>query len=238
MKYLIVNGDDFGASGGINRGVAEAHRNGILTSASLMVDMPRAAEAAEMSRQLPALGVGLHAVFTSEDGMPLIDFSDIRLCRDELLRQAQRFERLMGRPPTHLDSHHNIHRDGRLLPVFVAVSRERDLPLREHSAARYFSSFYGQWEDGETHLEQISVQMLSQMLETELRSTVTEFGCHPGYCDAEFATSYSSERKAEVTTLCDPRIRQKVAALGSRLIHFGQLKEAVSEAATRAAVVL
>ena len=46
MKYLIVNGDDFGAGHGINRGIIEAHRDGILTSTSFMVDMPGAEEAA------------------------------------------------------------------------------------------------------------------------------------------------------------------------------------------------
>ena len=40
MKYLIVNGDDFGASRGINRGILEAHQDGILTSTSLFVDRP------------------------------------------------------------------------------------------------------------------------------------------------------------------------------------------------------
>ena len=46
MRYLIVNGDDFGLSPGVSRGIIEAHRHGILTSTSLMVDRP-AAEAGE-----------------------------------------------------------------------------------------------------------------------------------------------------------------------------------------------
>src|SRR5205823_2526669 len=60
MKYLIVNGDDFGATPGINRGIIEAHQQGILTSASLMVDAPSAEEAVALSRSAPALSVGLH----------------------------------------------------------------------------------------------------------------------------------------------------------------------------------
>jgi predicted glycoside hydrolase/deacetylase ChbG (UPF0249 family) len=46
MKYCIVNGDDFGASRGINRGIVEAHCHGVLTSTSLMVNMPATEEAA------------------------------------------------------------------------------------------------------------------------------------------------------------------------------------------------
>ena len=49
MKSLIVNGDDFGASQGINLGILEAHEKGILTSASLMVDMPASTDARSAS---------------------------------------------------------------------------------------------------------------------------------------------------------------------------------------------
>ena len=51
QKVCIVNGDDFGASAGINRGVIEAHTNGILTSASLMINMPGTAEAIELAQK-------------------------------------------------------------------------------------------------------------------------------------------------------------------------------------------
>jgi hopanoid biosynthesis associated protein HpnK len=57
---LIVNADDFGRSKSINQAVIEAHRNGILTTASLMVNEPSAENAAELARQNPKLGVGLH----------------------------------------------------------------------------------------------------------------------------------------------------------------------------------
>ena len=50
MKYVIVNGDDFGASHGINLGILEAHQRGILTSTSLMVDTPWSEEAALLSK--------------------------------------------------------------------------------------------------------------------------------------------------------------------------------------------
>ena len=62
MKNLIVNADDFGASHGVNLGVIEAHRNGILTSASMMVDAAGSAEAGRISARHPDLGVGLHVV--------------------------------------------------------------------------------------------------------------------------------------------------------------------------------
>jgi hopanoid biosynthesis associated protein HpnK len=59
-RRLIVNADDFGASAGVNQAVIRAHREGILTTASLMVNEPGLAEAVRLARETPRLGVGLH----------------------------------------------------------------------------------------------------------------------------------------------------------------------------------
>ena len=57
---LIVNADDFGRSRSINEAVIRAHREGILTTASLMVNEPACAEAVALAKENPRLGVGLH----------------------------------------------------------------------------------------------------------------------------------------------------------------------------------
>src|SRR5215831_16574626 len=62
VKTLIVNADDLGVSREVNAAVAKAHREGILTSASLMVAEAHRDEAARLARENPALDVGLHAV--------------------------------------------------------------------------------------------------------------------------------------------------------------------------------
>jgi hopanoid biosynthesis associated protein HpnK len=59
-RRLIVNADDFGRSESINLAVLRAHREGILTTASLMVNEPAAGEAVRLARENPRLGVGLH----------------------------------------------------------------------------------------------------------------------------------------------------------------------------------
>ncbi len=59
-RRLIVNADDFGRSASINRAVIRAHREGILTTASLMTNEPAFAEAVALARENPGLGVGLH----------------------------------------------------------------------------------------------------------------------------------------------------------------------------------
>ena len=226
MRYLIVNGDDFGASRGVNRGILEAHDRGILTSASLMVDMPGAQEAAILAREAPELCVGLH-LDLCDKGRDPVDLQDQDACRAELARQLTSFQELLGRLPTHLDSHHNVHRRPGLRPLFLDLARRHALPLREHSPARYFSSFYGRW-GGETHLEQVSIDALSRMLRDEIGDGVTELGCHPGYVDPELHSDYSVEREAELRTLCDPAAREILAELGFRLIGFRDLPSARS----------
>jgi hopanoid biosynthesis associated protein HpnK len=59
-RRLIVNADDFGRSASINQAVIRAHREGILTTASLMVNEPAFEEAVALARENPTLGVGLH----------------------------------------------------------------------------------------------------------------------------------------------------------------------------------
>ena len=222
MRYLIVNADDFGASRGINRGIVEAHRHGILTSASLLVNTPWSEEAALLSRALPDLSVGLHLHVINAGRQPAVASVDADHCGAELQRQFLRFQELMGHPPTHLDSHHNIHRDPRLLPYCLDLARHYGLPLREHSRVRYFSKFYGQW-GGETHLEQISVESLVRMLETDIPEGVTELSCHPGYVDLDFSSGYSAERETELRSLCDPIIRQVLTVRDIQLASFRDL---------------
>jgi predicted glycoside hydrolase/deacetylase ChbG (UPF0249 family) len=222
VKYLIVNADDFGASRSINRGILQTHRHGILTSTSLLVYGAASREAAELGRDAPELSVGLHVDLGKELNESTAESSG-RL-REALGEQFSRFQELMGRPPTHLDSHHNVHRDPRALLQFLDAAQDYGLPLREHSMVRYFPKFYGQW-GGETHLEQISVENLTRMLETEIQDGVTELSCHPGYEDPDYPTGYSAEREIEIRTLCDPRARQALAQRMIRLISYHDLAQ-------------
>jgi hopanoid biosynthesis associated protein HpnK len=70
MKQLVVTADDFGLAREVNEAVEEAHRNGILTAASLMVSGVAAADAVRRARAMPSLRVGLHIVLV--DGRPIL----------------------------------------------------------------------------------------------------------------------------------------------------------------------
>jgi len=69
LRNLIINADDLGWTEGVNRGIAEAHRNGIVTSASLLANGAAFASGVELARTMPALGVGVH--LNLSDGEPV-----------------------------------------------------------------------------------------------------------------------------------------------------------------------
>ena len=126
-KWLIVNADDFGASAGVNRGIIEAHARGIVTSASFMVTGRAAAEAVELARDHPDLALGLHWDVGGEDERDF-DLRDHAAVRDEFRRQLECFHDMLGRPPTHLDSHRHAHREIRKL--FQELVEPLGVPLR------------------------------------------------------------------------------------------------------------
>ena len=219
MKYLIVNGDDFGATSGINRAMLEAHQEGILTSTSLFVDRPGSAEAARLAREAPALGVGLHAD---------LDSCAPGTVSHALRRQLARFEDLFGVPPTHLDSHHNVHRRPDVRPEVLAVAQERGLPVRDFSEVRYLPDFYGQ-QGGRTDLGQIGVDRLTALLRVDVSEGFTELGCHPGYVDSDLVSRYTIERECELRTLCDARVRETIRELGVVLVSFKDVPRLLAE---------
>ena len=143
MRSLIVNADDLGWTGGVNRGIAEAHRNGIVTSASLLANGGAFEDAVKTAGQLPGLGVGVH--LNLSNGKPAAPAGQIRSLLNEegefsggpenlLLRltagridprevetewDAQiRKVRAAGIRPTHLDGHKHVQ----MLPGLFGVA--------------------------------------------------------------------------------------------------------------------
>jgi hopanoid biosynthesis associated protein HpnK len=153
MKALIVNADDFGFSPEVNAAVLRAHREGILTSASLMVAEPHAGEAARIARENPGLDVGLHAVVCRGRSVlphaeiaPVVDaagqfpqnpvMAGLRwfFARDlhrrlaaELRAQVERHLELVGYL-NHIDGHLNFHVHPIVADILVDLAVEYKVP--------------------------------------------------------------------------------------------------------------
>ncbi|MHC4086870.1 MAG: carbohydrate deacetylase, partial [Planctomycetota bacterium] len=152
-RRIIINADDFGLCDGINEAVARAHSDGILTSATIMVNMPAAEKAVKIAKKLPSLGVGVHLNLT--EGWPiskdpcisrLLDsdgqfaHSPFKLSLLSLagnkIREAIRTELAAqiqwvidhGLKPTHLDSHNHIHSFPALFSIVCQSARSFQIP--------------------------------------------------------------------------------------------------------------
>jgi hopanoid biosynthesis associated protein HpnK len=153
MKRLIVNADDLGLTGGVNRGILDAHYYGAVTSASLMANGEAFEEAVAMSRRATRLSVGVHLNLTQ--GIPVSPPSavpslvDARgrlyltpgrlLCRlitrrinlreIELELQEQIVKVLRaGIIPTHLDGHKHIHILPGISGIVIRLAQEFGIP--------------------------------------------------------------------------------------------------------------
>jgi predicted glycoside hydrolase/deacetylase ChbG (UPF0249 family) len=232
-RYVIANADDFGMSRGVNEGVLRAHREGIVTSASLLVRWPAAREAAQASRDNPRLSLGLHAdlgewAFQNDTWMSLysvVSLDDAGSIRSELMRQLESFCQLVGTQPSHLDSHQHVHCHEPARSMFIELAVELGIPLRQHSpVVRHCGSFYGQTGKGEPLAGAISVESLRRIL-SELPSGISELSCHPGSGEA-LNTMYAEERLEETETLCDASIRHHAEEQGIEFISFWDISDA------------
>ena len=229
MKRLVVNADDFGLTPAVNQGVLRAHVEGVVTSTSLMVRQPAAEAAARAARATPMLSVGLHvdiAEWEVSDGewrtsYRWADPDDGDAVAREVEEQLHLFERLLGRPPTHLDSHQHLHRDEPLRSLLLRAAARLRIPLRHHPPAVYCGAFYGQGRGGRPYPEAISPDALAALVRDH-SEPLSELCCHPAAA-AVPCSAYDDERRVELESLCDPRVRQAIAETGVTLVGFADV---------------
>jgi predicted glycoside hydrolase/deacetylase ChbG (UPF0249 family) len=250
-RRLIVNADDLGRTPGVNAGIFEAHREGLATSATLMVNRPAAREVPALSERHPLLGIGLHVALTG-GGPPAAPPERIPTLVDarghlpatpeglagarpdhvlvEARAQLGRFREIMGRPPTHFDTHHHTHRLPAVLEALLTLAWETGCPVRCASdetrrvLRRENIPTTDLFVDG-FHGEGATASNLRRIL-AALPAGTTELMCHPARVDAELSagSSYAEARERELAVLTDRGVRQQVQALGIELIHFGGLR--------------
>jgi chitin disaccharide deacetylase len=123
---LVVNADDFGFTRDVNRGIVEAHHNGILTATTLMATGAAFDDAVRLARENPSLDIGVHLVLVGDPPFPA---TVAQLTRAVMLGRVRIYEEMLaqvrcildaGLEPTHLDTHKHTHL---LPPVLDAVAR-------------------------------------------------------------------------------------------------------------------
>lgn len=230
---VIINADDFGYSKGQNLGVLECIQEGIVSSTSLMVNMPGFEHAVSLMRQYPNLNVGIHFVMTV--GKPISDAKGItnehgyfeknleRLenaseveIEKEYRAQLQRFFDT-GFTPDHLDYHVSCNQ--KQYAVIMKLAKEFQIPIRattpevERIAAKkgikssrnFMNEFYDQG---------VSLDTLIHIFESNKDKDLIEIMCHPAYVDQTILqnSSYNTKRAFEKEILTGHEIKAYLAS--------------------------
>ncbi|OJF91893.1 carbohydrate deacetylase [Alkalibacterium sp. 20] len=205
MNVLIINADDYGYSRAVNLGIIDSFKSGVLTSATLMANMPGFEHAVELAKLNPKFGIGVHLTLTC--GKPLsentssltengsfkkIAFyeSDFSIEKDELLKEWDlQIQRVIesGITPTHLDTHHHVNMVSPMKEVFIELARKFKLPVRNNfdvpddllTVKKFFIDF-----DDLGITKGIWKPLITNNLVQDCKNYHTvEAMCHPGYLD-------------------------------------------------------
>lgn len=205
MKRLVINADDFGLTPGVNRGIVEAMTRGVVTSTSCLVyDKPPVIPPEIRGR------VGLHLHY---DEGPVPD------------RPAAFFRQLNlfiegGGYPTHIDTHHHIHRDPRVffevLWIAVASPRCAVIPMDADQAREIRTAGLRCPDMMDTHWN--PTKALEDYDTVHLMT-------HPGYNDADLraVSTMTGVRERELALLMSAAFRQSLADDGIQLITMEEL---------------
>lgn len=247
-NLLIVNADDFGLSKGQNYGILEACRRGVVTSTTALINGEAIDHAAQLSRDVSELGVGMHFVLTL--GMPLSAMPGLTrdgllgkwiweqaeqnaLPLDEITReldcQFNRFVDLFGRKPTHIDSHHHVHMIPAIFPIVAGFAERKGVAMRVDREGHGLSLGAAPTTDGFSSAfygEEISEALFLKVLDDSAArgETSLEVMAHPAFVDNTVRKSaYCWPRLAELDVLTSPSLKYAIAERGYRLGTFGDL---------------
>jgi predicted glycoside hydrolase/deacetylase ChbG (UPF0249 family) len=267
---LVANADDFGFTPDVNRGIAAAHREGILTATTLMANGEAFDDAVRVARDAPSLDVGCHLVLISGRSLlppygplpasapQLLGALAARRLRvyDELAAQVRKIL-AAGLHPTHLDTHKHTHLAPPVLDAVARIAEEFeipwvrrpfDIPLTAQSGGvpwltratsgslqvlrgrfhRVLASHGCRTTD---HFDgfQITGRFRAPELVNlihELPEGLTEFMCHPGYCDDDLRRAHTRLkecREHELEALVAPEVRAALVAAGVELVNYRTL---------------
>lgn len=249
MKRLIINADDFGFTRDVNAGIVTAHREGVLTAATLMANGDAFEDAVRLARDVPALDIGCHLVLVQ--GRSLVTGRLLpekpaglvaALLRSEIDIHAELRAQIetiisVGIRPTHLDSHKHTHLLPNVFREVVRLAEEFQISYVRLPVTALATRWYRQYASRRgvqmtDHLlgfrvtgslnEQIFAATLAHLLEG-----TTEFMCHPGYLGPELRTASTrlkESRVSELAALTSPAARHMISTRQIQLTNYAELR--------------
>lgn len=239
MTKIIFNADDFGYSKGINYGIIEAFKSGVLTSTTLMVTMPGTKHAVDLMRENKGLAVGLHLNISLGEpitkGKTLVgnnnkfikpknlkegyryDKGELRL---EIEAQYNRFIEVVGKKPSHIDTH--LFSSDKIPEMRMLCS---ELAIKERIPMRNFDLDFTKHVEFIQHRSFNSGSGLNYILENIediLKYEHVEIMSHPGYADNYVMknSSYNIQRTEELEFLISQKLKGLIKEKKIKLINY------------------
>ena len=255
---LIVNADDGNLTPGVTKGVLAAHDTGILTSTTIFANLSLADRLKEDFLRRHKLGVGIHLNITL--GSPAAPKADVhslladdrfgkhdeeffkridrRALYTEYKAQIEKFEEWFGKLPTHIDTHHHLHRFQTVFDVFAELAEEFGIPFRLSECVNVSvrERFERRGIILTDHLmpdidpfPHFYKARLAEVL-SKLPDGVVELMTHPAVIDEELKriSSFVDPRADEREALSDPSLHSLLAEKNIELTHYGCLNSHVS----------
>lgn len=247
---LILNADDFGFSHSVNRGIVEGLSQGLVSSATLMMNTPFTDEAIELARKLKLKNIGIHlnltygfSVLPPNEVSSLVDetgrfhyvcmlgyYTQYLDAKKELRAQIEKFLK-SGLKPTHLDYHHYFHEVPNIFKAYLELAKEYNLPVRTMTEeSRNLAKEYGLLTTDEFSFDfhndyGVNLETLKQIVKRYKNTDKTvEVLTHIGYIDeyTQNETGYLvREREIEVLK----QAKEEGVFDGVELVNFSCLKE-------------
>jgi predicted glycoside hydrolase/deacetylase ChbG (UPF0249 family) len=241
-RALIINADDLGYDPAVTRGILRAMREGVVSSATFMVNTPYSEAAA---REAQGLSIGLHLNLARGEpvwpGFPrdFLEggaFSEARAptlpaeaVEHEARAQLAQLAKLLGRPATHVDVHKHLHRHRSVLAGLARAARAAGLPVRsiDETMRRELvaqgvatnAHFIGD-AGAEAYW---TLERFEAAVGALPASGVIELMCHPGYTPEEVKSGYAAQREVELATFLHPQAKEALARAGLTPTGFSVL---------------
>jgi predicted glycoside hydrolase/deacetylase ChbG (UPF0249 family) len=229
VKKLIVNADDFGYNEKINQGIIAAHKDGVVTSTSLMVTKEGFNNAVELAKENSKLSLGIH--------LDLDEFFDIDHTRGKIIGFRQnpidkvkieseikrQFDTVFskGLKPDHLTGHHHSHMVKEVFEILVPLMKQYNIPsIRFNKKIAYDPNIY---EEQKNLLHSNNIIYPPHFIEgwywgnIDEPFTVAELMTHPGYGELW--------REYELLASCDTKLKNYLREKNIQLITYTELVE-------------
>ena len=233
---VIINADDFGFSEGVNYGILKAHMDGVVTSTTIMANMPGFDHAVALAKQHPTLRIGVHLNITC--GKPLrsthttmtnkegyfMHGKEHKYDKQEVYEElCAQIDKVLAAGITidHFDSHHHIHTEQHFQDIIEKILRKYPYPIRGGFAYKneypYQSILCTEFYDTGVDMKQFKKALAKLQ-----PGNIYDIMCHPAYIDYDLVaySSYRMQRVNEVHILCSKELQDEIASLPIELVTY------------------